>query len=139
MNKFECVINVKKNKKTMPRKHKIRTQKKGSVEFTNKGTKQIFTIRRCVKAIQQSNDLIGLGSNCRLKKLTDSNAHNTIKRKYFESAILKYEIYSDFSLSLFVFWVSEYNYVCNEKFFTRKITVISTRKLYYINCIKRSK
>ena len=67
--------------------------------------KQIFTNGNSVKTIRQSNDLIGLGSNCRLKKLTDSNAHNTIKRKYFESAILKYAIYSDFSLSLFVFWV----------------------------------
>ena len=44
--------------------------------------KQIFTNERSVKTIQQSNDLIGLGSNSRLKKLTDSNAHNTIKRKY---------------------------------------------------------
>ena len=49
--------------------------------------KKLFTNGRSVKTIQQSNDLIGLGSNCRLKKLTDSNAHNTIKRQYFESAI----------------------------------------------------
>ena len=65
----------------------------------------MFTNGRSVKTIQQSNDLIGLGWNWRLKKLTNSNAHNTIKRKYFESAIFKYEIYSDFSLSLFVSWV----------------------------------
>ena len=63
-------------------------------------------IGRSIKTIQQSNDSIGLGSNCRLEKLTDSNAHNTIKRKYFESAILKYATHSDFSLSLFVFWAS---------------------------------
>ena len=37
--------------------------------------------------------------------MTDSNAYNTIKRKYFESAILKYALHSDFSLSFFVFWV----------------------------------
>ena len=68
--------------------------------------KQIFTNGRSVKTIQQSNDLIGLGSNCRLKKLTDSNAHNIIKRKYFETAILKNAIRSDFNLSLFVSWKS---------------------------------
>ena len=33
----------------------------------------------------------------------------------------------------------KYNHECNEKFFTRKITVISTRKFYYINWNKRSK
>ena len=65
-------------------------------------------IGRSVKTIQQSSDLIGLGSNCRLEKLTDSNAHNTIKRKYFESAILKYAIHSDLRLSLFDFRVSTY-------------------------------
>ena len=51
--------------------------------------KQIYTNGRSVKKIQQSNDLISLGSNCRYKKLTDLNVHNTIKRKYFESTILK--------------------------------------------------
>ena len=35
--------------------------------------------------------------------------------------------------------LQEYNHECNEKFFTRKITVISTRKCYHINWIKRSK
>ena len=33
----------------------------------------------------------------------------------------------------------EYNRECNEKFFTRIITVISTKKFYYINWNKRSK
>ena len=42
--------------------------------------KQIFTNGRSVKTIQQSNFLIGLGSNCRLKKVTDSNICNTIKK-----------------------------------------------------------
>ena len=79
------------------------------VELRIASVKQIFTIGRSVKTIKKSNDLIGLGSNCRLKKLTDSNAHKTIKRKYFESAILKYAIHSDFSLSLFVFWVYRLN------------------------------
>ena len=74
--------------------------------------KKFFTIGRSVKTIKQCNDLIGLESNCRLKKLTDSNAHNTIKRKYFESAILKYAIHSDFSLSLFVFWVDSRKGIC---------------------------
>ena len=55
------------------------------------------------KTIQQSNDLIGLGTNCRLEKLTDSNVHNTIKRKYFKSTILKYAIHSDFNLYNFLF------------------------------------
>ena len=67
--------------------------------------KQNFTNGKSLKTIQQSNDLIGLESNCRLKKLTDSNAHNTMKQKYFKSAILKYGIHSDFNLSLFVYWV----------------------------------
>ena len=33
----------------------------------------------------------------------------------------------------------KYNHECKEKFFTRKITVILTRKFYYINWNKRSK
>ena len=33
----------------------------------------------------------------------------------------------------------EYNHERKEKFFTRKITVISTRKFYYINWNERSK
>ena len=65
---------------------------------------QIFTNGKSVKTIQQSNDLIGLESNCRLKKLTYSNTHNTLKQKYFEYAILKYAIHCSFSLSLFVSW-----------------------------------
>ena len=48
-------------------------------EITINSSKKIFTNGKSVKTIQQSNDLIGLESNCRLKKLTDSNAHNTIK------------------------------------------------------------
>ena len=44
--------------------------------------KQIFTNGKSVKTIQQSKDLIGLRSNYRLKKLTDSIAHNTPCLKY---------------------------------------------------------
>ena len=72
------------------------------VELQLTSVKQILTNGRSVKAIQQSNDSISLGSNWQLKKLTDWNAHNTIKWKYFEPAILKYSIHSDFSPSLFV-------------------------------------
>ena len=50
------------------------------------------------KTIQQSNDLIVLESNCRFKKLSDSNGYNTIKPENFEAAILKYAIHSNFSI-----------------------------------------
>ena len=76
------------------------------VRFRLTSVKQICTNGRSVKTIQQSNDLIGLESNFWLKKLTNSNGHNAIKWKYFDSAILKYAIHSDFSLSLFVSWKS---------------------------------
>ena len=67
--------------------------------------KQTFTKRKSVKTIQQSYDLIGLESYYQLKKLTDLNAHNTIKRKYFESAILKYAIYRNLNQSFLFTWV----------------------------------
>ena len=70
---------------------------------------QIFTNGKSVKTIQQSNDLTGLKSNCRLKKLIDSNAHNTIKRKYFESAILKYTIHRSFNQSFLFSWDESLN------------------------------
>ena len=72
--------------------------------------KQMLTSGKSVKTIQQSNDWIGLESNCRLKKLTDSNTHNAIKRKYFKTTILKYAIHSTESLRHINIYLNKINF-----------------------------
>ena len=49
------------------------------------------------------------------------------------------EILENSTRNMVMLNLPEYNHECNEKFFIRQITAISTRKFYYINWNKRSK